>query len=142
MQSTLAPQSTLSLDFRAGNATAATGAATIGRLPPLARARRLSGRPSCRIYLGRSAWILEFDTICGGWMEPSDARGRVELKTLAFPTLAAAVEYAERHGYDYRVDPPARRSGSSVKRLRREQRLPRSLALLSSNARNRAIYHA
>jgi hypothetical protein len=142
MQSTLAPQN-LSLDFRAGDATAATEAATIRRLPPQARARRLSGRPSCRIYLGRSAWILEFDTICGGWMEPSDTRRRVEPKTLAFPTLAAAVGYAERHGYDYRIEPPVRRSSPSVERQRGERRLPRSwLALLSSQARNRAIYHA
>jgi hypothetical protein len=140
MQSTLASQ-TLSLDFRAGDATAATEAAAIGRLPPQAWARRLSGRPSCRIYLGRSAWILEFDSICGGWMEPSEARGRLEPKTLAFPTLTAAVGYAERHGYDYRIEPPAQHSGRSVKRVR--QRLPRSwLALLSSKARSRAIYHA
>jgi|SoiMethySBSTD1v2_1073268.scaffolds.fasta_scaffold642472_2 hypothetical protein len=141
MQSTLDPQ-TLSLVFRASDPTAATEAATIRRLPPEGRARRLSGRPSCRIYLRRSAWILEFDTICGGWMEPSDRRP-VEPKTLAFPTLAAAVGYAERHGYDYRIEPPARRSGRSVKRLSREQRLPRSwLALLSNNARNGRLYHA
>jgi hypothetical protein len=142
MQSTLAPQAQ-SPHLRAGGVTAVSEAATVRHLPPQARARRLSGRPSCRIYLGRSAWILEFDIICGGWMETADGRGGVEPKTLAFPTLAAAVGYARRHGYDYRIEPPAWRSGSTLKRLRREQRLPRSwLALLSSNARSRAIYHA
>src|SRR5689334_25380619 len=111
MQS-LIPTQTLALHCRAGDATAATEASPIRRLPPHGRARRLSGRPSCRIYLGRSAWILEFDSICGGWMEVSDARRGVEPKTLAFPTLAAAVEYAERHGFDYRIEPPARHSRS------------------------------
>jgi hypothetical protein len=68
MQSTLTAQ-TVSHNFRAGHATAGTEAATLRRLPPQARACRLSGRPSCRIYLGRRAWILEFDSVCGGWME-------------------------------------------------------------------------
>jgi len=131
MQSTLTPE------------TLATETATTPRLPPHSRGRRLSGRPSCRIYLARRAWILEFDTICGGWMEPWSARGSFEQKTLAFPTLAAAVGYAERHGFDYRIEPPARHSNTSLKRLRREQRVPRSwLALLTSNARNGRLYQA
>jgi hypothetical protein len=76
-------------------------------------------------------------------MEPLDARRGLEPKTLALPTLAAAVGYAERHGYDYRIEPPARRSDPSVKKQRYEQSLPRSwLALLSSNARNGHLYHA
>jgi hypothetical protein len=132
MQSTLTAQT----DPLAGLALAATEAATIRRPPPLARSRRLSGRPSCRIYLGRDlgrgAWILEFDSVCGGWMEPSNSSRRVEPKTLAFPTLAAAVGYAERRGYDYRILPPAAHSVTSVRR-RRE-------TLLSSNARNGGLY--
>ena len=144
MQSIFSPHNEiLSVHFRAGHATAATEAATIRRLPPHPRARRLSGRPSCRIYLGRRAWILEFETICGGWMEPGSASGSFGPKALAFPTLASAVAYAEKHGFDYRIEPPARHSCTSVRRVRREQRLPRSwLPLLSSNARNGRLYHA
>jgi hypothetical protein len=141
MQSTLATQ-TQPLDFRAGHAIAATEAATI-RHPLQARPRTLSGRPSCRIYLGRRAWILEFDTIWGGWMEPWTASGRFKPKTLAFPTLAAAVGYAERHGYDYRIELPSRHPRTSTRRLRGKHCLPKSwLALLSSNARNGRLYHA
>jgi len=142
MQSTLTAQ-TVSQNFRAGHATAGTEAATIRRLPPHARACRLSGRPSCRIYLGRRAWILEFDSVCGGWMELGSASGSFEPKTLAFRTLAAAVGYAKKHGFDYRIEPPARHSCSSVRRLRREPRLPKSWrSLLFSNARNGRLYHA
>ncbi len=68
-------------------------------------------------------------------MEPSDARRGLEPKTLAFPTLAAAVGYAERHGFDHRIEPPAGHSRSS------EQALPKSwLSLLSKNARSRDLY--
>jgi hypothetical protein len=50
------------------------------------------------------------------------------------------VGYAERHGYDYRIEPPLRRR-STVRRG--ERQLPRSwLARLSSNGRNGDIYHA
>jgi len=59
-------------------------------------------------------------------MEPWAANRRFEPKTLAFPTLAAAAGYAERHGYDYRIEPPARRSSPSMRRRRGEQQLPRS----------------
>lgn len=113
------------------------------RRPPLwPRIRRLSGRPSCRIYLGRRAWMLEFESVCGGWMEPSvsNRRNRLEQKkALAFPTLAEAVGYAERHGYDYRIDPPMR-TPSSQRRPGRN-RLPRSwLARLAGNGRSDDLY--
>jgi len=110
-------------------------------MPP--RSRTLSGRPSCRIYLGRHAWLLEFETACGGWMEhwAADNGNRFKPNTLAFPTLAEAVGYAERHGYDYRIEPPAPRSGPPTRRRRDEQRLPRAWrARLASNA-NGDIYH-
>jgi hypothetical protein len=114
-----------------------------GRRPPLTpRSRTLSGRPSCRIYRGRHAWLLEFETACGGWMEPwaADNGNRFKSKTLAFPTLAAAVGYAERHGYDYRIEPPARSSRPSTRES--ERHLPRAwLARLSNNGRNGDIYH-
>jgi hypothetical protein len=107
-------------------------------IPP--RSRTLSGRPSCRIYLGRRAWILEFQTTSGGWMEPWAASSAFKPKRLLFPTLAAAVGYAEQHGFDYRIDPPVRRS-STLPRGGRQ--LPRSwLARLSSNGRNGDIFHA
>jgi hypothetical protein len=109
-------------------------------MPP--RSRTLSGRPSCRIYLGRHAWLLEFETVWGGWMEPWAASSRFKPKTLAFPTLTAAVGYAEWHGYDYRIEPPARHARTSIRKRRGEQQLPRSwLARLSGNGRNGDIYH-
>ena len=115
------------------------------RRPPLRhRPRTLSGRPSCRIYRGRRAWLLEFETACGGWMEPwaRSGRSRFEPKTLVFPTLAAAVGYAEWHGYDYRIERPRRHAHTSIRRRRGEQGLPRSwLARLSANGRNGDIYH-
>ena len=42
-----------------------------------------------------------------GWTASDDPFAQVRL---GFPTLAAAVDYAERQGLDYRVvEPPARR---------------------------------
>ena len=142
MQSTLAPHA-MHHAFGGSRPAAPSCEAAIAR-PPLMppRSRTLSGRPSCRIYLGRRAWILEFETPWGGWMEPWAASRQFEPRTLAFPTLAAAVGYAERHGYDYRIEPPARRSSPSIPRRRDGQRLSRSwLARLSDNGRNGDIYH-
>src|SRR5687768_10276866 len=110
MQTTLAPRME-----RARPAAVLSEAAIIRRPPPQPRSRTLSGRPSCRIYHGRRAWLLEFETGCGGWMEPCEAHIPFEPKTLAFPTLAAAVGYAERHGYDYRIEPPAGRLRPSTR---------------------------
>jgi hypothetical protein len=112
--------------------------AFIRRVPPQPRPRTLSGRPSCRIYRGRRAWLLEFEGAWGGWMEPWTGANGSGRKTLAFATLADAVGYAERHGYDYRIEPPTR----PRKHAGRDQRLPKSwLARLSANARNGDIYH-
>lgn len=84
--------------------------------------------------------MLEFETASGGWMEPWEARRRP--KKLAFPTLAEAIGYAEWHGYDYRIEPPLRRSITAMRRRRGERQLPRSwLRRLRSNARNGDIYH-
>src|SRR4051794_16924166 len=70
------------------------------------RAGRLSGRPTCRIYRARMAWVLEFENGSGGWIEPVHADSGNDDSRLTFPTLAAAIFYAERHGLDYRVVPP------------------------------------
>jgi hypothetical protein len=77
-------------------------------------------------------------------MEPwaANTQDRFKRRTLAFPTLAEAIGYAERHGYDYRIEPPARRSRGSIRKRRGEEHLPRSwLARLSGNGRNGDIYH-
>src|SRR5688572_32259841 len=119
---------------RARPAAVLSEAAIIRRPPPQPRSRTLSGRPSCRIYHGRRAWLLEFETGCGGWMEPWADQGRIPLepKTLAFPTMAAAVGYAERHGYDYRIEPPAVRPRRSMRRRRQR---PSWLVRLPNNTR-------
>lgn len=71
----------------------------------------LSGRPGCRIYARDDVWVLELDALGGGWLEDRDGRH----KRLTFPTLAAAIRYAERHGLDYRIEPKrAQRSGKLV----------------------------
>jgi hypothetical protein len=83
-----------------------------GRIPPVFRRRAggLSGRPFCRIYLEKQLWVLELETASGGWMERAHDIDRVGHplgpSRLRFPTLAAAIGYAERHGLDYRVIPP------------------------------------
>jgi hypothetical protein len=103
------------------------------------RAGGLAGRPSCRIYRGKQAWVLEFDSVTGGWIEP--ARGAAGNDgRLTFPTLAAAIAYAERYGLDYRIVPPPRHRMASNRN--KATGLPRSwLARLSRNGRNGDIYH-
>lgn len=83
------------------------------------------GGPSCRVYRpspsvmqsGRArsrAWVLEFEPVGHRWIEPlmgwtasDDPFAQIRLR---FPTLAAAVGYAERQGLAYRVvEPPVRR---------------------------------
>jgi hypothetical protein len=59
-------------------------------------------------------WVLEFERAGRTWIEPlmgwtatDDPFAPIRL---TFPTLAAAVNYAERQGLDYRViEPPAKR---------------------------------
>jgi ETC complex I subunit-like protein len=102
----------------------------------------LSGRPSCRIYPRRQIWVMEIDPGSGGWIEPlssADPCNSVREPTgLAFPTLAAAIAYAERHGFDYRVIAPKHR----MKEARAGGDLPRSWrARLARNGRNGEIYH-
>ena len=82
------------------------------------------GAPPCRIYRpcrsvmqsgGRKpTWVLEFEPASRPWIEPlmgwtasDDPFAQIRL---TFPTLTAAVAYAEREGLDYRViEPPVSR---------------------------------
>jgi hypothetical protein len=83
------------------------------------------GAPPCRIYrpspsvmqAGRAnarSWVLEFEATglpeiepLMGWVATDDPFSQVRLH---FPTRAAAVDYAEREGLDYRViEPPPHR---------------------------------
>jgi hypothetical protein len=70
-------------------------------------------------------------------MEPWAARTSFEPRTLAFPTLAAAIGYAERHGYDYRIEPPVRARTS----VRRRGQRPSWLFRFPNNTRNGDSYH-
>ena len=102
--------------------------------PPRCAAAALSGRPTCRIYARGDVWILEIESPSGGWLVGGDNAGR----RLLFPNLGAAVAYAERHGLDYRIEPPRRQA--SMKR--KQRRLPRSwMARLAQNGRKGDIYH-
>src|SRR5580765_7557122 len=76
----------------------------VGLSPPRVprTARGLSGRPTCRIYARGDVWILELEAASGGWLDDSGYVSR----RLTFPTLAAAIDYAERHGLDYRIERP------------------------------------
>jgi hypothetical protein len=97
----------------------------------------LSGRPTCRIFARGDAWILELDMTSGGWLESGSSASR----RIAFPTLAAAIGYAERHGLDYRIERPRQHQGSRGSMLR-SRRLPRSWrARVARNGRNGEIYH-
>ena len=99
-------------------------------------ARGISGRPTCRIYARGEVWILELDAMSGGWL---DGRGKSR-RRLTFPTLAAAIGYAERHGLDYRIERP--RHHDTTRSKCTSGRLPRSwLARLACNGRNGDIYH-
>ena len=102
--------------------------------PPRRAAAGLSGRPTCRIYARGDVWILEIDFASGGWLVGGNNAGR----RLIFPNLAAAVAYAERYGFDYRIEPPRRHA--SMKR--KQRRLPRLwLARLKRNGRKGDIYY-
>jgi hypothetical protein len=76
----------------------------VGR-PPLipAAAGGLSGRPRCRIFPVDRFWVLQVET-ASGWLLGNGADEPP--MRLTFPTLAAAVAYAEQHGYDYRITTP------------------------------------
>ena len=104
-------------------------------IPPLmpVAAGGLSGRPRCRIFPVGRLWILQLE-IAGGWLlgdGPFDPPLRIR-----FQTLAAAVNHAVLHGYDYRIITPA-----PVARLPdqgRRSSLPDRQPLVASNtaARN------
>ena len=110
----------------------------VGLCPPHVprTARGLSGRPTCRIYARGKVWILELEA-ASGWL---DDRGNIR-RRLTFPTLAAAIGYAERHGLDYRIERP--RQHQYTRRSKPASgKLPRSwLARLARNGRNGDIYH-
>jgi len=95
----------------------------------------LSGRPRCRIFPVGRLWVLEVETP-SGWLLGSAADERPERHT--FPTLAAAVAYAEGHGFDYRIitaSPVAHRIRISNRvRMRRVRALTRS-------SKNRTMEH-
>jgi hypothetical protein len=57
----------------------------------------LSGRPGCRIFPVDRLWVLQVES-GSGWLQPVEPPPR-----LTFPTLAAAVSFAQQHGYDYRI---------------------------------------
>ena len=102
------------------------------RVPVVPRsAGGLSGRPFCRIYHAAQRWVLEIDPVSGGWLP--DARDPAQ-RRMIFKTLIDAVNYAERHGFDYRVVPPP------FSRMRAT--LPRSwLVRLARNGRRGDMYH-
>ena len=109
------------------------------------RAGGLSGRPSCRIYPSGRVWVLELEPASGGWIEPPASSGGCDGSSksgrLVFPTLAAAIAYAERHGLDYRVVAPRHRVATG-RNTRASRSLPKSwLARLARNGRNGDIYH-
>jgi hypothetical protein len=110
-----------------------------GLSPPLVprTACGLSGRPTCRIYARGDAWILELDPVSGGWL---DERGNIS-RRLTFPTLAAAIGYAERNGLDYRIERSRQHQGMRCSKPV-SRRLPRSWrARLARNGRNGDIYN-
>ena len=89
----------------------------------------LSGRPTCRIYPRGDIWILALDYMSGGWV---DDRSNVS-RRLAFPTLTAAIGYAERKGLDYQIERHRQHEGMRPRKSA-TGRLPRSwLARLARN---------
>lgn len=81
----------------------------------------LSGRPSCRIYPIGKGWGLEIERT-SAWLAGLDLPGNFRF----FRSLAAAVGFAESHGFDYRIIRPTalfvanrRRPLDSMKRRER-----------------------
>ena len=74
-------------------------------VPPLmpVAAGGLSERPRCRIFPVGRLWVLQIE-MPARWLL---GEGLVEpLPRIMFPTLAAAVNHAIVHGYDYRIITP------------------------------------
>jgi len=85
----------------------------------------LSGRPSCRIYPVGKGWGLELER-ASAWLTGLDLPGNFRF----FRSLAAAVSFAEVHGFDYRIIRPTaffvtnrRRPLDSIKRRQRRRQL-------------------
>jgi hypothetical protein len=81
----------------------------------------LSGRPRCRIFPVGRLWVLQLEHPRGGWLAdgPLEPPPRLE-----FPTLAAAINHAVLHGYDYRIITPgpiARISDGRRRGVRRDR---------------------
>jgi hypothetical protein len=80
------------------------GARVFQKIPNNMQRGRLNGR----------GWILAFDDPQGiradpltGWQGGGDTQGQVQL---SFPTLEAAIAYADREGVDYHVVPSPERT--------------------------------
>ena len=78
----------------------------------------LSGRPSCRIYPIGKGWGLELERT-SAWLAGFGLPGHFRF----FRSLAAAVGFAEAHGFDYSIIRPTaffaanrRRRSDSIKR--------------------------
>jgi hypothetical protein len=84
----------------------------------------LFGAPTARIFqpaaspmqaARRHRWVLEFEPAKPRWIEPlmgwTASEDPFACIRLSFPSLAAAVEYAERMGLEYRVHEPGARRG-------------------------------
>jgi hypothetical protein len=97
------------------------------RIPPVlpVAAGGLSGRPRCRIFPVGRLWVLQLETR-GGWLlgdGPFEPPPRLE-----FATLAAAINHAVLHGYDYRIitpGPVARFTDRGRRAVRRQGRRSR-----------------
>jgi hypothetical protein len=104
--------------------------AMMGTPPLLPRtAGGLSGRPRCRIYPVGRLWVLQVER-GSGWPESVEPPPRLE-----FPKLAAAVSFAEQHGYDYRIIIPTPVSSISERAGRgaRRQELATTRQINSEN---------
>lgn len=80
-------------------------AVSLAGQPPLipVAAGGLSGRPRCRIFPVGRLWVLQLEHPRGGWLADGPLEPPPRLK---FPSLAAAVNHAVQHGYDYRIVTP------------------------------------
>ena len=87
------------------------------------------GAPAARIYQpapspvqsgrGKRRWRLEYEPASPRWTEPlmgwTASEDPFATIQLSFPTLAAAVDYAERMGLAYEVHEPAARRPAAVR---------------------------
>jgi hypothetical protein len=86
--------------------------------------------------------MLELHPASGGWLPPpgNNPKG-ISPRRLPFPSLAAAIRYAEWHGIDYRVVIRSPHPAAKTNR-RGPKALPGSwVASLRRNGRNGDNYH-